>query len=141
MKIYLRVLAICYMTGAVLHAFDVLAARLNFLDMPVGWKVWTVYLLIADLVAAIGLWKQKSWGIALFLLIGCTQLLAYIGFRSYFGDQSFLIGFHIITVGTFVLLSARARCRQGSLPRLADLVALSIWVLRVTSPKARNIKT
>jgi hypothetical protein len=102
--VFLRILSVCYFIGGVLHALDLLNMRLSFGDMVLGWKLWTVGLMLADMAASIGLWGQKNWGIILFLVIACSQLLAYIGFRSYFGDQLFLIGFHALSLLIFALL-------------------------------------
>lgn len=104
MKTYLKVLAACYFVGFALHVLDLLELRLPFWGMPTGWKLWIVYLLIADLGAAVGLWMQQPWGVGLFLLVAISQLVAYLGYHSYFGDQEFLIAFHIITLLIFVVL-------------------------------------
>lgn len=102
MKIYLRTLAALYFVGFLLHSLDVLGLRLDFQTMSMGWKVWIVYLLIADLLAAIGLWLQKPWGVGLFLFIAISQLAAYIGYKDFFGDQTELIAFHLTTLIMFI---------------------------------------
>jgi hypothetical protein len=82
--------------------------------MTLGWKIWTIYLMIVDLIAAIGLWRQKTWGIALFLLIACSQLVAYIGFSAYFGNQPFLVGFHALSLLLFILIASSMRLKARS---------------------------
>jgi len=106
-KVYLRLLAVSYAFGFALHALDVLGLRLPFSVLPLGWQVWIVYLLVLDLFAAIGLWLGRSWGIALFVLIAFSQLVAYLGFPGYFGQQTFLIGFHVVTLAAAAILLAR----------------------------------
>ena len=69
------------------------------------WKAWIIYLFVADFLAAIGLWLCTDWGVGLFLVIAASQLFAYVGFPAYFGNQTFLIWFHLITVGLFLGLS------------------------------------
>jgi hypothetical protein len=69
----------------------------QFNQMQLGWKIWIIYLMLADILASVGMWQQKRWGVALFLVIASSQLIAYLWFKEYFGDQSFLIGFHIVT--------------------------------------------
>lgn len=102
MKIYLRTLAALYFIGFLLHSLDILGLRLDFKTMSMGWKVWIVYLLVADFFAAIGLWLQKPWGVGLFLFIAISQLTAYIGYKGFFGDQTVLIAFHLTTLIMFI---------------------------------------
>lgn len=101
MKIYLRALAAFYLIGFLLHFADFFDLRLKYSEMSTGWKVWIVYLGLMDLAAAIGLWFQHTAGIVLFLIVAISQLIAYIGFRHYFGDQFSLIYFHLATLGIY----------------------------------------
>lgn len=105
MTIFLRTLSICYFVGAALHALDVLNLRLNFSLMSDVWKMWTIYLLFADLFASVLLWKNHRLGIQLFGIISISQLIAYLGFKEYFGDQTFLIIFHSVTLILYFVLS------------------------------------
>ncbi|WP_374033268.1 DUF6163 family protein [Bdellovibrio bacteriovorus] len=104
MKIYLKIMAACYFIGGLLHVLDVFDLRLKFSEMSFVWKSWILYLLVLDLVAAVGLWQRKSWGTALFLVVAMSQLIAYLGFRNIFGRQDTLIVFHVITLAVFVVL-------------------------------------
>lgn len=114
LRIYLRVLALCYFVGFFLHLLDVLGARLDFQKMSPLWKGWILYLLCADLLAAIGLWLRTRWGAGLFLMIALSQLVAYGWFPHVFGPQSFLIGFHLISVGLFLVLVRLDGKKAGS---------------------------
>lgn len=113
---FLRILSVCYGIGFLLHVADLTNLRLRFSEMSPQWKVWTAYLLIADVIAAIGLWRQATWGIAAFLVISLSQLVAYLGFRSIFGDQTFLIFFHLVTLLIYfsMNLAPRLRARRRS---------------------------
>lgn len=104
MKIYLRILSVIYAVGGFLHLLDVFGLRLKFSELSDTWKYWIVYLLIFDFIAAVGLWQRKSWGTGLFLLIACSQLIAYVGFSETFGHQYFLVSLHLITLITFFVL-------------------------------------
>lgn len=101
MKIYLRALAAFYLIGFLLHFADFFDLRLKFSELSTGWKVWIVYLGLMDLAAAVGLWFQHAAGIVLFLVVAISQLVAYIGFKQYFGDQISLIYFHLATLGIY----------------------------------------
>lgn len=109
MKLYLRVLATLYLVGAILHVGDLLGIRLNFSEMNSVWKTWIIYLTIGDSVAAIGLWFQKKWGELAFQLIAYSQLIAYLGFRSTFGDQTELIIFHTVSLSVFYYLKYKVK--------------------------------
>jgi hypothetical protein len=80
---------------------------LHFSEMDFVWKSWIVYLFIFDLVASVGLWMGKRWGIATLILVAISQLIAYLWYRSFFGDQVFLVTFHILTLTIFTLLYFR----------------------------------
>jgi len=107
MKIFLRILSLFYFVGFFLHLMDVTSLRLNFSEIPIEWKVWIVFLLIADLFAAIGLWFYKKWGIQLFLAIAILQLVAYSGVLDSPANQIFLISFHCLTLFTYFFLRYR----------------------------------
>ncbi|RYZ77465.1 MAG: hypothetical protein EOP05_01690 [Proteobacteria bacterium] len=113
MRLYLKLLSVLYVGGAALHLLDVFGARLDFATMSPIWKVWIGYLLVADTAAAIGLWRGKPWGVNLFLLIAVSQLIAYLSFKSIFGDQQFLVIFHFVTIGTYLGLVAYSRLRTS----------------------------
>lgn len=107
--IFLRVVAVFYFIGAMLHLADFFDLRLHFSEMDVIWKMWIVYLLVLDTVTAIGLWKNKFWGIAAFFVVSISQLVAYLTFRDFFGSQWPLIVFHLIALGTFFYLGGLRR--------------------------------
>lgn len=102
MKIYLRALAAFYLIGFLLHFADFFDLRLKYSELGTGWKIWIVYIGLMDLFTAIGLWYQHAAGITLFFIVAISQLIAYIGFRDYFGDQVSLIFFHLVTMGIYL---------------------------------------
>ncbi len=102
MKAYLKIIAIFYGIGALLHMLDLFNLRLNFLNMTGLWKIWIVFLLVADTFVASTLWKERVVGEYVFLLIASIQLVLYNSFVSYFGDQTVLIIFHVVTVGIYL---------------------------------------
>ena len=104
MRIYLKVIGVLYFIGFILHVLDLLGVRLNYTEMSVAWKLWIIYLTVADIVAAFGLFRGKFYGEALFLVVAFSQLLAYTVFTHIFGSQVPLIIFHLLTVGIYVVL-------------------------------------
>lgn len=109
MKLYLRILSVLYFVGFALHVADLFDFRLELSQMSLVWKFWVWYLCAFDLVAAIGLWRSTRWGQATFLLIAGSQLIAYLGFKSVFGQQTELVWFHIVTLTIYLGLSAVKR--------------------------------
>lgn len=104
MKVFSKVLSILYFVGFFLHFLDLLNLRLNFAEMSTPWKAWIVYLTLLDLIASVGLWKQKIWGELVFISVALSQLIVYVGFKNYFGSQEALVWFHIFTLAIYVVL-------------------------------------
>lgn len=98
MKKYLKILALIYLFGGILHIFDIFDLRLKFSELSTIWKILICYLATMDLIAAWGLWKQKKLGIFCFLLVALSQLFTYLIFKDYFGPQYSLIVFHLSTL-------------------------------------------
>lgn len=107
MKKFLKILAVLYFAGALLHVLDLFDLRLKFSELENYWKVWIVYLCIMDFIAGIGLWRLEKWGIYCFLAVAVSQLVAYIGFPQYFGNQFSLIVFHLLTLIFYTFISAK----------------------------------
>lgn len=100
-----------YAAGAVLHFLDVLSLRLPVWTMGPVWIVWIWFLLIFDSLAALGLWFKRPWGEYAFLSVASSQLMAYVVFGRYFGPQTPLIVFHLVTIGIYFYLKFRASRR------------------------------
>ncbi len=103
---YLRLLAIFYGFGALIHIGDVLDLRLQFSQMGWGWRLWILYLLVGDIVACVGLALLKPFGEKTFLLIAFSQLFAYIFLSSIFGNQAMLIRFHLFSLLPYLVMKS-----------------------------------
>ena len=114
MKVFLRMLSSAYFVGFILHMMDLFGLRLDFAEMNLTWKTWIAFLTIGDFVAAIGLWLLKPWGAVAFQVIAVSQLIAYLGFQDSFGDQSFLVGFHVVTLVLYHFLRIRLNRVEGN---------------------------
>ena len=79
------------------------------------WKIWIVYLLVADPITVFLLLKKKSWGIVSFHIVAISQLIAYWGYQNIFGRQDFLVIFHILTLAIYWKIYAKEKRR--SFPR------------------------
>ncbi len=112
MTIYLKLLAVFYGYGALIHIADLLSLGhylgqthgLTFPQMPVAWKIATVYFAILNTIAAIGLWSGTWWGAMGFLLAAASQIVMYTALTEIFTKQTGLVVFHLATVGLYALL-------------------------------------
>ena len=112
MKLYLRIIAIFYFFGAIIHVMDVFSLRLIFSELSNIWKFWIIFLLIADTFAAVALWKQKTVGEYVFLFVAGIQLVVYSFFTNHFGNQRLLIIFHLLTVSIYFFLKMKFSEKQ-----------------------------
>ena len=107
MSIYLKILAVFYGYGALIHNAKLLSLGhylgqthgLPFAQMPRAWKIATIYFTILNAIAAIGRWKGTWWGVACFLLAAGSQVVMYTALTGIFTKQPGLVVFHLVTVG------------------------------------------
>ena len=112
MAIYLKILAVFYGYGAFLHLADLLSVGhylgqshgFTFAQMPLAWKIATVYFAILNTIAGIGLWRGTWWGVACFMLAAMSQVVMYTALTETFTKQPGLVVFHLVTIGVYVLL-------------------------------------
>ena len=117
MTIYLKILSVFYAYGALIHIADLLGLGrylgqthgLTFAQMPIAWKLATVYFSILDTIAAFGLWKGTWWGVSCFLLAAASQVVMYTALTEIFTKQPGLVVFHLVTVGVYGLLRVWTR--------------------------------
>ncbi|MET0940080.1 MAG: DUF6163 family protein [Mesorhizobium sp.] len=85
MNTYLRILAVFYLYGALVHLADLLSLGhhlgqthgLAFPEMSLPWQIGTVGFAAVDLVAAAGLWLRAWWGVMAFLAAAVAQIVMY----------------------------------------------------------------
>ena len=106
---YIRFLSILYTVGGLMHILDVFDLRLKFSMMSSTWRIWTIFLIVFDFIAAIGMWRQQTWGVAAFIIVATVQLVAYLGFMDVFGSQWLLITIHIITLNLLAIFLKQAK--------------------------------
>jgi hypothetical protein len=75
------------------------------------WKYWTVFLIVGDSLAGVGLLIGRRFGEIAWLLVAISQLVAYLGFSEHFGEQGILIWFHVFTLSIGLTLKAFTRSR------------------------------
>ncbi len=110
MGIYLRILALIYAYGAIVHYTNLLGwGELSWTEMPLSWKLGDIFYGMLDPIAVTGLWLKKFWGIACFLMGAISQIVLYAGFSDLFAftleqQQTLwsLVIFHSISLTVFV---------------------------------------
>lgn len=104
MGLYFRILSFFYFIGFGLHFADLLDWRLKFSEMDLVWKMWIIYLTVADIATSVFLWRLTPVGVWLLLLVAGSQLVAYTMFQDVFGHQWLLVSFHAITIFILFLI-------------------------------------
>jgi hypothetical protein len=115
MKIYLRILAAIYAFAACKHLANMLGfGELPWLNAPLAWQISDIVYAVLDSVAAIGLYLQKRWGVAAFLLAAVSEILLFTLVPHWFvlrpEHLSLLRGFviyHFIAIGIWYWLWRR----------------------------------
>lgn len=116
LNIYLKILAVLYGYGALIHAANL--AGFGSIDpsaAPWYWRPFDVFYLLLDSATMVGLWRGRRWGVALFLIAAASQLVIYLGFPQLFAlDDSArntnlqLVGAHLLSIALYLLLRRRS---------------------------------
>ena len=110
---YARFLALVLGYGALIHIGNIAGwSGRSWLETPLLWRVLDCVLLAFDLGVGIGLWLQRTWAIAAFILgIVFLQLVPYTIFRDRFATTpeelatlNGLVGTLAILLGVLFLL-------------------------------------
>jgi len=120
MSTYLRILAVFYLYGALVHIADLLSLGhhlgqthgLAFSEMSRAWQIATTGFAVVDLIAAAGLWLRAWWGVMAFLAAAVAQIVMYTFYAATFGNHQGLVGFHLATIPIYGVLLIRARPRS-----------------------------
>lgn len=104
MGIFLRLLAVGYAAGLVLHFMDLTDQRYSFSDMTAPLKAWSVCLFVGYFLAATGLWFRFAWGVVAFITLAAAQWIGAIAFPHDVGRHWLVLGFHVAAILSFVLV-------------------------------------
>lgn len=116
MGVYLRVLAVVYAFGAIVHYANLLGiGEQPWSQMPLTWQIGDVAYALLDTATVIGLWLRTPWGVGCFLLGAVSQLILYGAFPQLFAFTeehrqalNSLIVMHLVALTVFFgLLVAR----------------------------------
>lgn len=114
MSIYLKVLAVILLYGGLVHVGNLLGySPMPYSEMPpstrAAWQNGDVVFAILNFVAVIGLWRGKSWGIGVWLLMVVAQLIMYTLLTHIFTEQPQMIVFHLLALGIFATIWFQGR--------------------------------
>ena len=91
------------------------AAGGPFEEMSTPWAIVTIHMAVVDLVAAVGLWMRVAGGKVIWVYSALFEVALHTGFISTFGTNWPVVGFHVVTLFVFFLLTFLARRQIRSL--------------------------
>ncbi len=104
-----------FVWGAMVHLSHLFSWQKDFRAFSGAWQYGTVFLLILDISAAVGLLLRKWWGVAAFLAVSSVQLIAYFFYSDVFGRPMFLVTLHVCLLSCyFFLLFSNGRHRSNN---------------------------
>jgi hypothetical protein len=78
MKIFLRILAVIYGFAAILHIGSIAGlGRVPFAEAPLSWQLSDIFYGVVDTIAAIGLFRNRPWGIAAFFVAAVSEIVLF----------------------------------------------------------------
>ncbi len=117
MAIFLRILAVFYVIGALRHIGHILGfGEMPWLDSWLSWQISDVVYGTLSVIAAIGLFQQKAWGVAAFLFIAFSQIILFGLLPGLFAFKAahwtwlqIMIGAHIVSLAIYFTLRVMQR--------------------------------
>lgn len=122
LKIFLRILAVIYAFAAILHIGSILGfGRIPFAEAPLSWQISDVFYGIVDMIAAVGLFLVRPWGIAAFFLAAISEILLFTLVPEWFVLEAQqltmlrgFIAYHVIALAIYFLLRYRESCKLSN---------------------------
>lgn len=119
MKIFLRILAAIYAFAALRHIANILGfGELPWAEAPLAWQISDVAYTLLDTVAAVGLYQQKRWGVAAFMLAACSEILLFTLVPHWFvlrpeheGLLQIFVIYHLVALSAWFWLWRRERAQ------------------------------
>ncbi len=81
----------------------------GFEAMSTPLKLATMYLAVADLVAAVGLWMRVAWGKVIWIIALVSQIAFHTVFIATFGSAWLIVALQVLSFAAFVALTILAR--------------------------------
>jgi hypothetical protein len=104
--IYMRVLAVLWMSFGVMHWARILhPSPTPFEALPFELAVAIAVFAVADLVAAVGLWLVAPWGGALWLATALGELMAGAFLPGAFARGPWMVGAYVSMIALYFMLT------------------------------------
>jgi hypothetical protein len=84
-----------------------------FDTMPVTTKIAVMYLGVADLVAAVGLWMRVAWGRVIFIAAAVSEIALHTAFVATYGSNWTVVILHGGLLLIYAILAVLARRRPA----------------------------
>ncbi len=81
----------------------------SFEPMPLLNKVATMYLAVAYLVAAVGLWMRVAWGRVIFVATAISVIALHTALIATYGSNWVLVGMQLVLLAIYATLAVMAR--------------------------------
>jgi hypothetical protein len=85
----------------------------TFEAMSAPAKIVTMYLAVADLVAAVGLWMRVAWGRVIFIAAAISDIGFHTAFVATYGANWVLVAIHAVALVLYAILAVLARRRPA----------------------------
>ena len=117
MGAYLRVLAVGYALGALMHYANIAGlGETKWRDAPLAWRLGDIAYAVLDTAAAVMLWLRSPLGVVLFLVAALSQLVLYLGLPRKFAFTKehmrairSMVYIHVMTIAFFVTIMLAGR--------------------------------
>lgn len=120
LDIYARVLSIVLMLFGLRQWAVIVGVAASpggpFETMSAAWQLATMYLAVADLVAAVGLWMRVAWGNVLWICAALSEVAFHTFFMNTFGSDYTVVTFHLLAIAGFAALVLLARKDREAWP-------------------------
>jgi hypothetical protein len=114
--VYFEIALAVLMLGLGLREWAVIVglASSRFEALPAAAKVAVMYLAVADIVAAVGLWMRVAWGRVIFIAAAVSEVALHTVFIATFGSSWTIVALHGITLAVYAILAILARRRPAN---------------------------
>ena len=109
----LKLFAVCYLIGAILHVLDVLGLRGPAI-MNLHQRSWLWFLLITEALSAIGLWFVKVWGLLAVLALTAAQLTVFLAWGQEHSLHTAVVVLDLASIATYFLFQMRDSLGSGT---------------------------
>ncbi len=113
-RTYRRVLAVGYALGASLHLLDLFDLRRSYSTMDGLDQLWLFTMLLAEILASVGLWRARRWGMVALAVAASSQLMRHMSLLALYGLSEQLwalgvVGLHATSIAGLILVRRRNR--------------------------------